>query len=320
MAQTLEKLRLLYKVAAEYYLNDLTQQQISERLGLSRIKISRLLKQAREENIVTITLNAQPGMRTQMEVEAEIERRYGLHEVVVVPCEDTASSASVQATLAPAAVECLLRRLTGNEVIGIAMGKTMISVVQALPFIKMPRLKIVQMNGNLGQVMTMEQSAELARQMAAKLSAELYLLNAPGLAADVESARVFKKDPTIASALSLAAHADIAVLSIGRFAPGRLPIPDTLRLSPQEVSLMTNSGAVGDIALRFIDEQGGKVETPLDERIIGLSFEELRRIPCVIAVAGGDEKRQVIRAGLKTGIPKVLITDQNTAAFLIDVA
>lgn len=319
MVQTPDKLRLLYKVAAEYYLNDLTQQQISEKLGLSRIKISRLLKQAREENIVTITLNAQPGMRTQMEIEAEIERRYGLHEVVVVPCEDTASPATVQATLAPAAVECLLRRLTGNEVIGIAMGKTMISVVQALPFIKMPGLKIVQMNGNLGQVMSMEQSAELARQMAAKLSAELYLLNAPGIAADVESAKVFKKDPTIAAALSLAAHADIAVLSIGRFAPGRLPFPDTLRLSPQEVSLMTNSGAVGDIALRFIDEQGRKVATPLDERIIGLSFEELRRIPCVIAVAGGDEKHQVIRAGLKTGIPKVLITDQSTAAFLLDV-
>ena len=62
MDATLQHKRLLYKIARDYYLQNLTQNQIAQRLGLSRIKVSRLLRQAKREQIVTITLAAPSGV------------------------------------------------------------------------------------------------------------------------------------------------------------------------------------------------------------------------------------------------------------------
>ena len=52
---------LLYKIATAYYEDGLTQDQIGKRFGLSRIKVSRLLQQARQSRVVQITIVAPPG-------------------------------------------------------------------------------------------------------------------------------------------------------------------------------------------------------------------------------------------------------------------
>ena len=307
--------RLLYKVSREYYENQLTQHDIAKRLGLSRIKVSRLLKQARQEHIVSITLTPPPGLLA--ELEEGIEKKYGLEEVRVVMCEDYSSQSSIISQLAPSAVECLLRRIQGHEVIGVAMGKTMMSVVNRLPTVSLPDVTIVQMNGGLGHIVTLEQSAELARQMAGKLSAQLRLLHAPGVAKNEAAARVFKSDPLIAETLALAAQADIAILSIGLLATSSSALRSSALLTDSDIAELTTRAAVGDIALRFFDSDGTAVQTTLDERIIGLSHAQLQAIPCVISVAGGEEKIEVIRAGLKSCIPNVLVTDQHTAEQLL---
>ena len=47
---------LLSRIAWMYYNDEMTQKEIADRLGLSRIKVLRLLKQAREEGIVEIKI------------------------------------------------------------------------------------------------------------------------------------------------------------------------------------------------------------------------------------------------------------------------
>lgn len=315
MSSLIEK-RLLYKISREYYFNQLTQNEIAKRLGLSRIKISRLLKQARQENIVNITLNSPPGLLADLE--EALEKKYNLEEVRIVQCEDTSTQYSVVPQLAPAASEALLRRVESEEIIGVAMGQTMMSVVNMLPQLSLPNVKIVQMNGGLGHVVSVQQSAELARQMSVKLGAELRLLHAPGIAKDQQAASVFKSDPMISETLSLARRAHIAILSIGRLSAGTSQLLEDTLLSKDDLSELHSQNAVGDIALRYINVDGRHIRSRLDEKIIGLSFEELQNIPCVIAVAGGAEKIEAIRAGLLSGIPNVLITDHETAERLME--
>src|ERR1035438_7298107 len=48
---------LLAEVASLYYELDLSQSEIGQRLGLSRVKIYRLLKKAKEAQVVQITIN-----------------------------------------------------------------------------------------------------------------------------------------------------------------------------------------------------------------------------------------------------------------------
>ena len=68
--------RLMYRMAQAYYLDGQTQQEIAQRFGLSRPKVSRLLQRARDEQIVSITLV--PPRGGAAELEAALEQRFGL--------------------------------------------------------------------------------------------------------------------------------------------------------------------------------------------------------------------------------------------------
>lgn len=315
MSSSVEHQRLLYKIAQSYYLENRTQNDIGHRFGLSRIKVSRLLKQARESHIVNITLNPPPNTLT--ELEQSLEKVYGLEEVRIVMTEHSNVN-QVSLELAPAAAECLLRRLKGGEIVGVTWGKTIMSVINALPQHPMPDVRIVQITGGLGLVVTLEHSTELARQMAGKLSAALHLIPAPGVATDRHSAEILRNDKSIRETLALAAKADIAILGIGRLAPDTFLMQDGSVITQDDFDKLTRAGAVGDIALRYLDREGRSINDEFDGRIIGLTLDELRQIPCVIGVAGGKEKHPVVQAALKSGVLDVLITDHHTGEFLIE--
>ena len=80
--------------------------------------------------------------------------------------------------------------------------------------------------------------------------------------------------------------------------------------------MLQDAGAVGEISYRFYDKDGKPVETPLNERVIGISLEDLKKAGRVIALAGGESKTQAIAGALKLGVIDVLVTDRFTAARL----
>jgi DNA-binding transcriptional regulator LsrR (DeoR family) len=77
-----DRARLLAKVARLYYEQDMTQAEISGRLGLSRQRVQRLLSNARQEGIVNIAIH--PIMGFFSELERSLEARFGLSEALVV--------------------------------------------------------------------------------------------------------------------------------------------------------------------------------------------------------------------------------------------
>jgi DNA-binding transcriptional regulator LsrR (DeoR family) len=85
----------------------------------------------------------------------------------------------------------------------------------------------------------------------------------------------------------------------------------------RELAAIKDAGGVGDISLRFFDGEGRIVKTPLDDRVIGMSLEELHGVDRVLALAGGQAKTEAIRGGLRTGVIDVLITDRFTAERLL---
>jgi len=93
-------------------------------------------------------------------------------------------------------------------------------------------------------------------------------------------------------------------------------VRDGTIITQRDLTNLREAGAVGDIALRYIDEEGEPVGSEIDERIIGLSLEQIVEIPQTIGVAGGEEKVDVIRAALRGGLLDVLVTDDFTARSL----
>ena len=310
-----EEHRLLYRIAQAYYVDGQTQQEVARRLGLSRPKVSRLLQRARDAHIVNITLVPPSGGIT--EVEQELEARYGLEEAVLVAVSDETDSDRVATELGPAAAECLLRCVNDGDTIGLAWGRTVLAMVDALPVHPLSEATVVQLNGGLGPVGELEHSAELARRAAQKLNARLRLMPAPGIVSSVAAANALRADYQISEVLTLAAHADVAVVGLGVPTAASVLLRDGRIITPADLEALERAGAVGDVLLRYIGAEGTPVDLELDQRIVGLTLEQLAAIPRVIGVAGGVVKRRVIRAVLNAGLLDVLVTDQATGETLL---
>lgn len=315
MMTDLEYKRLLYRIAKAYHDDGQTQQQIGERFGLSRVKVSRMLRAAREEKVVQITIV--PPQGSNADIERQLENIYELKEALVVTCS-AHETAAIVSKLGPVAAACLARCLQGKEVVALSWGTAVLSVVNALTPMDLPDVRVVQFLGGLGELEAETHGAELARRMAQALAAKPRLIHAPAIVKDKVIRDALVTDPQVADTLELAGRADVALVGIGVFEPDATLLADGNTLTAREVADLKALGVVGDIALQFFDADGRGVDHPINDRIVGTDMEKIRKIGRVIGVAGGPQKRRAIRAALQGRLINVLVTDDQTAKWLLE--
>lgn len=313
MATDSERKKLLYKIAKAYYEDSLTQHEIGKRFGLSRIKVSRLLQQARDEKVVQIFI---PPQNPNADLERALETHFGLDEAVIVT-PSSYDHAAVLHALGPAAADYLMRCLDGTEVLGLSWGTTLLAVIEAIPVHHWAHMRVVQILGGLGRPEADTYGGDLAHRLALALGARPRLLAAPGVVANRLVRDALLADPQIADTLALGVNADILLVGIGVPSTPDSVVKQAGILSPDEFAQLKALGAVGDIALRFFDRNGQAIKHNLDDRIIGLDLEQIKNIPRVIGVAGCPEKLEVIRAALHGKLISVLVTDDRTASMLL---
>lgn len=309
--------RTLAKVGALYYLRGQTQQQIADRLGVSRPTVSRMISEARDRGIVQITVAHVDGLAADLE--GALEERYGLVEAVVA---DAGGEGNVTAPLGAAAADFLRRTLVPGDVVGVTWGTTLREMVKAVVPRRTEGVTVVQTLGGVGPPLAEAHAADLPRRLAAALGADLRLLQTPGVVASAEARAVLAADPQIRAALDALATMTTAFVGIGSLETnpvlgagvlaGEVALPDTLDAE------LRDGGAVGDVALRFFDRAGRPVPTSLDDRTLGVDLETLAGVECVVGVAGGAAKVEAIRAALAGRLIDVLVTDDATARALLD--
>ena len=304
---------LLYKIARAYYEDALTQDQIGKRFGLSRIKVSRLLQQARQSRVVQITIT--PPADSFGDLERDLENVYGLDEVIVVST-DNDDQREVVPRLGLAGATYLARCLGDQQVLDLSWGTTLLAVIEALAPQNLPDLRVVQMLGGLGRLESETYGADLTMRMAQTLGARMRLLPSPGIVSSKLVRDALLQDVNIAETLALAARADLALVGIGSPMLGSVVL-ETGILNEDDLVGLQALGAVGDIALRFFDGEGRAIDHPINDRIIGLDLRQIAQIPRVVGVAGGAGKYEVIRGAVRGRLIDVLITDEITATRLL---
>lgn len=303
--------KLMYKIAKAYYEDGFTQEEIGQRFSISRIKVSRLLEQARREQIVQIVLQ-EPRESAGLELEHILEQKYGVDEVIVV---NPTRQDTILRDIGRATAAYLNRALNGDEVVGITWGGTLKSVVDALPKKNWPKMRVVQLLGGLGQPEADMHGSDLTMRMAQSFGAKARLMSAPGILPSKELADALRKDSQVSDTLKLGTKADVAVVGLGRPTVDS-PVVRAGILSSDELVELEAFGAVGDIGLRFIDTQGKPFEHEINERMIGLTLDQYKKIPKLIGVAGGPDKEKTINAVLLGNYLNVLITDRANAETL----
>ena len=301
-------LRLVVKVAKLYHHEGKTQQEIAEALGVSRPKVSRVLSEATRRGILKIVVTEPRGVHS--EIEAQLEKRFGLREAIVV---DTQGGVAGLRSLGAAAALYLERVVAPHDVIGISWGATLPHVVQSLSRNRMPAVDVVQLIGGLGDPQDETHAGDLASRAAMATGGSLVLLPAPGLVSSLKAKKILTADPQIGFAMDQARRVTVGLVGIGEPSSLALQLTDRDPTVTKEFEKLREAGAVGDIALRFFDMDGKPIKAGLSELVLGIEFADLKRIPNVVGVAAGARKRDAILGAIRSGIVKTLVTDLATA-------
>jgi deoxyribonucleoside regulator len=305
----LRGVELLTEIATRFYLHGDTQIRIAGDMGLDPSTVSRYLKRARDEGIVRVEIR--PPRRQDADLGRAIAERYGVSRVVVA----TAASGTARSTLPAVAADYLGGLLRSGMRVGVGWGETLSSVVQFMEPSAVSGLTICQLAGGLSESVPGIQGHELVRQLAGLYpDSRVQYLHAPSIVDSATIRAAIMSDSSVEAALAAAAASDLALVGIGPMADDATLIRAG-DLSPADVKQLIGQGAVGSMNARFYDTAGRPVPL-LDERTVGISWEELRAIPLVVAVAGGAHKAEAIRAALKTGCVTALVTDEEAGTLL----
>lgn len=308
----LDELRFMTRVAQRYYVDGQRQSAIANDLSISQATVSRLLKRAHDEAIVRISLTAPQG--TYPELEASLRSQYGIAEVIVVDCSEDRTGAIIS-RIGEAAAHLLETTLQNDEVIGISSwSQTIVKMIDNVHPMNQGKAKsVVQTLGGIGNPNVQKHATQVTTRLAQLTGAESVILQAPAVAASKEAKIILLGEQFVREATEQFENITLAFIGIGAVEPSDMLAQSGNIFSESELKQLSKKGAVAELSQRFIDAQGKQVLLPLNERVIGMSLEQLRGVPRVVALAGGQSKTQAIDATLKSGVINTLVTDRFTA-------
>ena len=294
-----------------YYEENRTQEEIAKIVGVSRATVVSLLQRARDSGVVSISVSPYHLGATTMA--QEIARRFNIVDCLVVP--DDGGETEPYLRVGKAAAKLLADRLLPGDVLGVSWGRTVLALSEHIPPLNLPTVSVVQITGSA--IGTYRFSAELcASNIATRLRARCIQLHAPGIVSHPDVKRMLMQEPSLQEQFHVMSKCNRLVLGVGGVAESSTAF-ETGFISEQEARPYLEKGAVAVVAGRFLDAQGHAIGGEIDNRMIGMTIDEIKKIPERICVAAGKEKVEPIRAVLRGGLATTLVTDEQTAQLLL---
>lgn len=292
--------QLMTKIAWYYYMEKMTQQKISELLGISRIRVIKLLEKAQAVGIIRFSISG--SGESYMKLHNDLTEKYLLNDTVIVP--SSPDSEKNTASAAKAAAQYIRDRIGENALINIGYGQSAALTVSELSKKCDKSVSCVSLTGGVNNYLT-----DSSRNI------NLHLIPAPLLASSPKTVCALKEERAVSEIYRLAAVSEMSVIGIG--APNEnATLFKSGILAPNDLVGIKSQGAAGDILGHFLRADGSEISLEFDDRLISMPLETLRGYKNVIAVATGKDKTDAIRAALLTGAVDILVTDEETAELL----
>lgn len=302
-------------MARRFYLEGKSKIQIADEFGVSRFKVARVLETALERDLVRIEI------RVPAELDAErsdaLRARYGLRHAVVVESPTDSADADDDAAdpenLGEVAADLLGELVADGDVLGLAWGRSTIHMATALR--QLPPCTVVQLTGVYDAGTADRGSVEAVRRAAEVAGGEAHPIYAPMLLPDSATAAALRSQTGIARAFDYFDKVTVAAVSIGSWEPGVSTVHDML--SDRERDHYSSLGVAAEMSAHLFDAEGRRIGRDLGERCITVEADRLRRVPEVVAIAGGLRKAAAIDAVLRSGLVTSLVTDTAAADHLL---
>ena len=261
---------LMAKAAWYYYHEDKTQQQISQLLGLSRMKIIKLLEQAKQTGIIQFRFRHDSMNR--LELEQQLMTVYGLSDCFIVP--PPPSPAGTNENVAKAASMYIANRIDGETFINIGYGDTASRVLNYLAIAAERTLSCVSLTGGV--------SPYLPNAHSSIFNSRLYLIPTPLLVSSTEVAAAMKAEKAIQDIQALIPLSSLSVIGVGAMNDDATVLTSGV-LTNHDFLVLKRNGAVGDILSHFINENGDTVSTDLEARTISTSLDTIKQLDNVVS-------------------------------------
>jgi DNA-binding transcriptional regulator LsrR (DeoR family) len=302
---------LTARICWAYYKEGQTQDAIAQHLRITRKRVNRILKEARDSGFVQITIAGPTGPCSALE--AQLTARFSLRHAVVVP--SPIGDTDVRALIGAAAGQYLSDRLPAGGTLGISWGGTINAAAQSVRRRSGANNRVVLLCGGLAES-TLVNPYDNAAMMARALDATCYYLTAPMFAQTAPLRDALVASEPIATVLAMVRTLDLALLSAIDLSELSKPLEYGV-ISRTTWQSLRDAGAVGDICGHYLDADGGLTTHELTTRVINPPIEELRAVAELVLAAGGLQKVPIIRAAILAQLCHVLITDEDTARALV---
>ena len=236
----------------------------------------------------------------------QLKKAIGIREVQVI---GTDRSETTLTSVGRAAAMALTRALQPNMTIAISWGRGVEAAIVEVQNETFPGLRVTQLMGGLSSITSSVSAEELGRTLAQNLHAQFIPLLSPAVVSNSKTRNTLLNETSINHVLEIARESNIALVGIGSHgSSSSVEVLKQFNLSKTLHDTVSRNYA-GDISARFYDSQGRAVSAEVDNRVVGLTLEEIADIPLVIGVAAGSEKALGVLGAARAGLIDTLITD-----------
>lgn len=304
--------RLRIRAAWMYFVEQMTQNEIADVLGVGRVTIVRMLADARARNEVKITIESE--LSEIVRLERALEKTFGLQQALVAPL--SAPNADPIPAISAKTGSFLSDTMKSGMRVGVGWGQTLFS---SLPFISAKSLtdfKVISLLGGVG-VVRRYNPAEFAWRFAQIFQGDGYLIPTPAVVDSVETKIALVERCGLQEVFEMANVLDAVLLSVGGIASATtFSRGGFLREADREALLAR--GAVGDLLFHFFDRNGDLVDHPVNSHVMSVDVDRLRKAPIRILTSGGEQKTEALLGAMTLIAPTILITDEESARRMLE--
>lgn len=314
MMKISEDRRRMLKIVTMYYEQGLTQAAIAKEMRISRPVISKILQQARESGVVSVSIKDESAYAVGLAL--RLEQKYQLRDVIVIPTNEQKTSETIQKAVSRAAAYYFKDCLKADMSVGLSWGTTLADMIDEMPYCSFSTMNVCPLVGGVSGEHLYFDTNHLVFRLAEKLNSRCQYFYAPALAESIELADVLNKSQLVSRAMVQAKNVDFAIIGVGN--PNESSTWKRLGyIQTDELRVIKETGVKGDAVASLFDKNGQTVNNHISKRMLGIKVEDLVRIPDVMVIGCGVEKAESIRPLLRGNCSTILIIDQTIAEALV---
>lgn len=294
----------------------LGQAKVSELAGVSQATVSRLLEEARRRGIVQITVK--PFSAQDKELEENLKTKYHLDFAIVIKGATSHSEENRRHALGHFAGPLISKLIKPNTIVCVAAGRHIYSLSENMYPANSSGVTFIQAMGDISTHIKEDDAIEITRKLAKRWNGQFLRLQAPAITTNSQTYEAFVSHDQIKFVLSRMDSADLAFVGIG--VHGNSVFYDRDFLKTNDINYLINKGVVGEICGHFFNRDGEECDTEYRNRVIGVSLEQLKKIPQVIAVTSGANRAEALAAAIRGNLINSLVIDDIGARELLQIS